>query len=192
MPRAGLNTFEVVAAGAELADESGIGSVSFAALSSRLGVKAPALYKHVDSVGDLQRRIATLAMVELGDQLREALQGKAGADAMRALFMAVQTFIAAHPGRYAATIGAQFGGSDDPLFVAASRVIGSVRAVVSGYGVHPDQLDHAVRTLRCMIQGYAQLQAVNAFQWGNDPEASLDWMIRFVDAGLRAVGEDAR
>ena len=47
MPRVGLNTSEVVASGAELADEAGIGSVSLAALAGRLGVKPPALYKHV-------------------------------------------------------------------------------------------------------------------------------------------------
>ena len=47
MPRAGLNTSEAVAAGAELADEVGIGLVTLAGLAKRLGVKAPALYKHV-------------------------------------------------------------------------------------------------------------------------------------------------
>jgi AcrR family transcriptional regulator len=79
MPRAGLNTSDVVAAGADLADEAGIGSVNLAALASRLGVKPPALYKHVDSIGDLRHRIAILAMTELGDVLRDALQGKSGA-----------------------------------------------------------------------------------------------------------------
>jgi AcrR family transcriptional regulator len=48
MPRAGLNTSQVVASAAELSDETGIGSVSLAAVAGRLGVKAPALYKHVD------------------------------------------------------------------------------------------------------------------------------------------------
>ena len=98
MPRVGLNTFEVVASGAELADEAGIRSVSLAALAERLGVKAPALYKHVDGIGDLQHRIATLAMTELGDVLRDALQGKSGADAIGALFGALQSYIAEHPG----------------------------------------------------------------------------------------------
>ena len=53
MPRVDLNTSEVVVSDAELADEVGIGSVSLAALAQRLGVKAPALYKHVDGIGDL-------------------------------------------------------------------------------------------------------------------------------------------
>ncbi len=189
MPRAGLNTAEVVASGAELADEVGIGSVSFAALAERLGVKAPALYKHVDSIRDLQHRIATLAMTELGDALRDALQGKSRADAIDALFTAAQTYIAEYPGRYYATASAKFQGDDDPLFVAATRVIDSIRAVLSGYGIQPDELDHAIRVLRCMIHGYALLQANDAFQWGNNPDESVAWMIQFVDAGLTAVGE---
>jgi AcrR family transcriptional regulator len=191
MPRAGLNTAEVVASGAELADEAGIAAVSLAALAGQLGVKAPALYKHVDSIGDLQHRIATLAMTELGDALRDALQGKSGADAIGALFAALQSYIAEHPGRYSATTSAQLQGRDDPLFAAATRVIDSIRAVLSGYGIQPDELDDAIRMLRCMIHGYALLHAANAFQWANDPDDSVAWMIRFVHAGLTAVGGKA-
>ncbi len=189
MPRKGLNTIEVVAAGADLADEVGIGSVSLAALAERLGVKAPALYKHVDGIGDLQHRIATLAMTELGDEVRDALQGKSRADAIGALFTAFQSYIAEHPGRYNATNGEGFHGDDDPMLAAATRVINSIRAVVSGYGIRPDELDHAIRTLRCTTHGYAILQATNAFHWSNDPDESVAWMIRFIDAGLTAIGD---
>ncbi len=192
MPRAGLNTSEVVSSAAELADETGIGSVSLAAVAGRLGVKAPALYKHVDGIDDLRRRIATLAMTELGDALRDALQGKSGGDAIGALFTVVQSYIAKYPGRYDATTGAEFQGQDDPLLVAATRVIGSIRAVLSGYGIGPGELDHAIRMLRCTTHGYAMLQAANGFQWSNDPDESVAWMIRFFDAGLTAVGHNAR
>lgn len=192
MPRAGLNTAEVVVAGADLADEIGIASVSFAALAARLGVKAPALYKHVVSVGDLHRRIAILAMTELADGLAVALQGKSGGDAINALFASVQSYIARHPGRYQATTGAVFGGADDPLFVAATRVIGSIRAVLSGYSLKPDELDHAIRTMRCTIHGFALLQASNGFQWTNDKDESVAWMVRFFDAGLRQIVDDSK
>jgi Tetracyclin repressor-like, C-terminal domain len=56
------------------------------------------------------------------------------------------------------------------------------------YGTQPDEVDHAIRMLRCMIHGFALLPAANGFQWGNDPDESVAWMIRFVDAGLTAVG----
>ena len=184
MPRVGLNTAEVVAAGAAMADEAGIGQVSLAALAQRLGVKPPALYKHVDNLADLRHQIAALAMAEFGD----ALRGKAGSDALAAAFTALRRYIQHHPGRYAATVGAEFHGDDDPLFVAGARVIDSIGAVLSGYGIPPGQTDHAIRTLRCTIHGFALLQAANGFQWSNDPDESFDWMIQFIDAGLRAVG----
>lgn len=188
MPRAGLTSADVVLAGAALADEEGLASLTLAALAERLGVKGPALYKHIDGIDDLHHRIATLAMTELGDALRDTLQGKAGVDAVGALFRSLQEYVAEHPGRYSATTGARFAGDEDPLYLAASRVIASIRAALSGYDLPPDEVDHAIRVLRCTFHGYALLQAQDAFQWENDAGKSADWMIQFIDAGLKAQG----
>ncbi|HEX4832446.1 MAG TPA: WHG domain-containing protein [Trebonia sp.] len=187
MPKAGLNTERVVVAGAELADEAGIAGVSLAALAARLGVKPPTLYKHVASLQDLRYRIAILAMTEVGDQLRDALQGRSGSDALAAAFTAMRHYIVAHPGRYAATTGARFAGPDDPLFIASNRVVNSIRAVLAGYGIPGDRLDHTVRALRCSVHGFALLQVSDGFQWGNDQDESFDWMIRLTDLGLRSI-----
>ncbi len=191
MPRAGLNTAEVVRAGADLADEVGIGSLTLAALAERLAVRPPALYKHVESIGALRRRIAILAMTELSEGLREALQGKAGVDALTALFAEFQRYVVQHPGRYSATTGADLGSDGDPLLAASTRVIDSIRAALSGYGIRPEERDHAIRMLRCTFHGYAMLLADNGFRWSNDPEQSVAWMIRFFDAGLTAAGDRA-
>lgn len=48
-----------------------------------------------------------------------------------------------HAGRCSATTGAQLQGEDDPFLIAATRVIESIRAVLSRYGIQPDELDHA-------------------------------------------------
>lgn len=193
MPRAGLTSASVATAAADLADESGIGSVTLAAVAERLGVQPPALYKHVGGIADLRHRIATIAMIELGDAVGAALQGKAGAAAIAAAFTAADQYVTDHPGRYAATTGEPFDGDDDPLFIAATRVMTSFRAMLSAYDLPADDLDHAIRVLRFLIHGYASLRAENAFQWDNDPDESVAWMIRFVDLGLTAVGRaDAR
>jgi AcrR family transcriptional regulator len=189
VPRAGLSTADVVAAAAAMADEAGYGAVALAPLAARLRVKPPALYKHVESLGDLRHRIAALAVAELAEVLRDALQGKAGQQALEAMFTAFREYVAAHPGRYSATVGAEFHGPDDPLYVESLRVITSIRAVLSGYGITPNDLDHAIRTLRSLIHGFALLQTVSGFQWSNDPDESFAWMIRFTDKGLRGMGE---
>jgi hypothetical protein len=44
--------------------------------------------------------------------------------------------------------------------------------------------------MRCTIHGYAILQAIDGFQWSNHTGKSVGWMIRFVDAGLTAIGSN--
>lgn len=187
MPRVGLTSTDVVIAAAELADEIGYGELTMGLLAQRLGVRPPSLYKHVDDLADLQHRIATLAMTELGEALRDAIGGRSALSALTALLTTVRTYVTAHPGRYAATVGAEFTGPDDPLLAASTRVIGAIAAVLHGYGISDGEMDHAIRTLRCTIHGYAMLQASGGFQWSGDPDQTFDWMIRFLDHGLRAV-----
>ncbi len=187
MPRTGLTAAEVVRAGAELADEAGFARLTLGMVAERLGVRPPSLYKHVASLADLQHRIATLAMRELDEAIRDAMIGRSGRDALAALARAVRCYVTAHPGRYTATVGAQFAGPDDPLLAASTRVIDSFGAVLHGYGIAGDDLVHAIRTLRCTLHGFAVLQAGNAFQWSEDADQSFDWLIGFMDRGLRDV-----
>jgi len=188
VPRAGLSGGEVVAAAAGLADEIGYAGLTMGLLAERLGVRTPSLYKHVGGLEDLQHQVATLAMTELGDVVRDAVQGLAGADALAALLHAVRGYVTRHPGRYTATAGgggAVLRGPDDPLLAASARVLATIAAVLRGYGIGEDEMDHAIRTIRCTIHGFAMLEASGGFQWSNDPDESFEWMIRFIDRGLR-------
>jgi AcrR family transcriptional regulator len=185
VPRAGLTGDDVVTAAARLADETGYASLTMGLLADRLGVRPPSLYKHVGGLADLQHRLAALIMTELGEVIRDAVQGKAGLDALTALLTAVRGYVTDHPGRYAATVGAEFGRPDDPLLAASTRVINSIAAVLRGYGIGEDEMDHAIRTIRCTMHGFAMLEASRGFQWSADPDQSFAWMIRFIDRGFR-------
>jgi Tetracyclin repressor-like, C-terminal domain len=46
-------------------------------------------------------------------------------------------------------------------------------------------MDHALRSIRATFHGFAALQAASGFQWSADPDESFEWMIHFVDRGLR-------
>jgi AcrR family transcriptional regulator len=186
VPRVGLTADEVVASAAELADEIGFQGVTMGLLADRLGVRAPSLYKHVGGLADVQHRLATLAMTELGEVIRDAVQGRAGRDALAAMLTAVRAYVSKHPGRYAATTGAEFTGPNDPLLAASARVINSIAAVLRGYGIGESEMNHAIRTIRSTMHGFAMLEAARGFQWDADPDESYEWMIRFIDRGLRS------
>ena len=185
MPRAGLSSQDVVAAAAELADEAGYQELTMGRVAQRLGIRTPSLYKHVDDLADLRRRVATQAVTELGEAVRDALQGRSGLDALTAMLTTIRAYVTGHPGRYAATTGQQLTDPADPLVMATSRLLGSIAAMLRGYGIGDTEMNHAIRTLRCTIHGYAALQAADGFQWGADADESFGWMIRFLDRGLQ-------
>jgi AcrR family transcriptional regulator len=185
VPRAGLTKADVVRAGAALADDVGYGNLAMRPLAEKLGVRTPSLYKHVTSLADLQHGIAVLATTELDRAIRDAMHGLSGRDALAAFGRAFRTYVTAHPGRYTATVGAEFAGPEDPLLEPSTRLLDSMAAVLRGYGIPEDQMTHAVRTLRCAFHGFASLQVSQGFQWTGDPEVSFEWMIQFIDRGLR-------
>ena len=184
VPRTGLTTDDVVAAAAELADETGYAELTMGLLAGRLGIRTPSLYKHVSSLADLQHRLATLALAELGAAAGQAVQGKAGLDALAALLTAGRAYVTAHPGRYAATVGIKITGPDDPLLAASERVVATFAAVLRGYGIADDDMDHAIRAVRATLHGFALLEMSGGFQRSTKPDESFDWLIRFVDRGL--------
>jgi AcrR family transcriptional regulator len=189
VPRTGLSGAEIVAAAAALADETGFAGVTMGLLADRLGIRPPSLYKHVTSLADLQHRLATLAMTEVGEQLRDAVQGKAGRDALAAMLTALRSYVTDHPGRYMATVGATEDGLEDPLVLAAARVIDTIAAVLRGYGIGDAEMTHTIRFIRSAMHGFAMLESSGGFQWDTDPDESFAWMIGFIDRGLRSAGQ---
>jgi AcrR family transcriptional regulator len=187
VPRAGLDPAAVVAAGAALADEVGFPGLTMGLLAERVGVRTPSLYKHVSGQEDLTRRIAALAMQEAAEAVGQAIQGYAGRDALAAAAHAFRGFVLAHPGRYAATLGIEPTGPDDPVSLAGRRAMEAFGAVLRGYDIPPGEMDHALRALRSFLHGFATLQAGHGFQWSADIDESFEWLIDLVDRGLRGV-----
>ena len=190
MPRAGLGPASVTEAAAALADEVGFAGLSMGLLAERLGVKTPSLYKHVASQADLSHRIAVLAMDELADVIRDAIQGRSGKEALVAGAHAMRAYVQRHPGRYAAGNAAVVTGPDDPLVPAVGRVLASWAAMLHGYRLDADQEIHALRMLRSMLHGFSALEAIGSFQIDTDVDDSFTWMVGFLDQGLTTSRPD--
>ncbi len=190
MPRAGLDAAAVTEAGAALADEIGFAQLSMSLVAERLGVRTPSLYKHVDGLADLTRRICILAVTELGEAVRDAAQGRARRDALEGAAHALRGYVKQHPGRYAATVGVRPTGPDDPLATALERALTPLSSVLLGYRLDPAVEIHAVRMLRSILHGFATLEISDGFQMDTSVNASFAWMVDFIDQGLRTTAAD--
>lgn len=187
MPRVGLTPASVTEAGAALVDEIGFDRLSMGLLADRLGVKTPSLYQHVSNQADLAHSIAVLAMTELADAIRDAIQGRAGGDALTAGASAMRTYVHEHPGRYTAGNAAQLTGADDPLLPASGRVMASWAAMLHGYHLDTSQEIHALRMLRSILHGFGTLEAAGSFQVDTPVDDSFTWIVNFIDHGLQAL-----
>lgn len=184
MPRAGLDTATVVAAGAALADEVGAADLTMGALAQRLGVRPPSLYKHVASQDDLERRIAALALDEITDAVGLAVQGLAGREALSAAMRTFRRQVVEHPGRYLVGFGLAPRTDDEPLARARVRQQEVVGAVLRAYAVPAQDVVHAQRAIRSVMHGFASIQAANGFQLGVDVDDSYAWLVDLLDRVL--------
>jgi len=184
MPRAGLSTAAVVAAAAEIADAEGLDRLTLARVAATAGVRTPSLYNHVESLDDVRRGVALLALRDLADALRDAAVGRAGDDALAAMAVAYRAYARRHPGRYAATQRAPAEG-DEEMRTAAAGAVDVVLAVLRGYGLEGDDAIHAARAVRSALHGFVALEAGGGFGIPVDLDESYARMVRALARGLR-------
>ncbi|MEU4562378.1 TetR-like C-terminal domain-containing protein [Actinoplanes sp. NPDC023936] len=187
MPRAGLDAAAVTRAAAEVVDEVGYAGLTMGLVADRLGVRAPSLYKHVAGQADLSRRIAVLAVTEIGDALRNALQGKSDSQALEAAAHTTRRYAREFPGRFAATLYNTATGPGDPLHLAWVRVVDSHLAILSGYKIPEKDTRHALLLLRSFLDGFSLIEPAGDMHTEDEIYASFLWAIGFVDRGLREL-----
>ena len=184
MPRAGLSTAAVVAAAADIADAEGLDRLTLARVAAAAGVRTPSLYNHVESLDDVRRRVALLALRDLADALRDAAVGRAGDDALAAMADAYRAYARRHPGRYAATQRAPAEG-DEEMRAAAKGAVDVVLAILRGYGLEGDDAIHAARAVRSALHGFVALETGGGFGIPVDLDKSYARMVRALARGLR-------
>ncbi len=193
MPRAGLDPDRVVRAAAELADELGHDRLTLAAVAARFDVAVPSLYKHVEGIDDVHRRLTVLAIEELGHRLAVAASeadgvGASGAgrrERLRAVARAHRGYARTHPALHAATVRAA-GPDDTALRAASDDVLATVLAVLEDYGASGDDAVDAARTVRSALHGFSTLEAAGGFGLPRDVDRSFDALVDTLHDGLVA------
>ncbi len=187
MPRAGLTTDAVLDAASDLADKEGLANVTLAALATRLGVRPPSLYKHVDGLDAIHRGLAVRGLREAVARCQRATVGKARDEALFAFAHAYWQFARDRPGLYAASVRAAKPGEND-IAAAGEALIGIVLSVLAGYGVTGDDALHATRGLRAIVHGFVSLDAMGGFRLKLDLDESLDRLLTAFTRDLATRG----
>lgn len=181
--RVGINRETLVHLAADLADSEGVAAVSLSRLAKMSDVRTPTVSHHVGSLQELRSDLALLAVEELIEAVRGASAGKSGEDAVRAVYGAYRAFVHAYPGRYTASIETP-DPNDVRRLAAAGRLAQYLLDVFDQIGLRGDDANRAARLLRAAVHGYATLELNSAWQTPLDNDATFDWLLDTIIAGL--------
>jgi AcrR family transcriptional regulator len=187
MPRAGLTTESVIDAASAIADAEGLDAVTLTRLAEKLGVRPPSLYKHVGGLDDVRRALSLRGLHDANLRLQRATVGKARDEALRALAHAYWQFARERPGLYAASLLPAKPG-DRESAAASDMLLGTLLAVLAGYGIKGEDALHATRGLRAIIHGFVSLDAAGGFRLKRDLDESFNRLIAAFARDLAARG----
>ena len=166
----------------------GLDGLTLAAVASRAEVAPPSLYKHIDSLADLRRSVALIALRELVRRTALATVGVTGPDALRALGRAVRAYARESPGLYTAAQVAPdpADGSASSLAEAAADAVAVISGVLRGFGLPEPALVDAVRATRAAVHGFVVLESHSGFGLPDDVDRSFEALLDVLVAGLSA------
>lgn len=165
------STEAIVAAGRAILEESGATSLTMQAVATRVGVRAPSLYKRVRDREALLTAVAAAVIDDLGARLDNA-----GTD-LAELAGVYRDFAQQHPEGFrlmftaAAPVDALHRASG-PVLRASAELVGEAEAL------------DAARLFTAWATGFLQMELAGAFRLGGDVGQAFDYGLRKLLAGL--------
>jgi AcrR family transcriptional regulator len=184
-----LSPAQVIETAAEIADAEGIDAVTLTRVAHELGVRQPALYRHVDGIEALRRALALQARDMLADELTRAAIGRSREDAIRAVASAWRRFVHDHPGLYSVTDRVPSQG-DAELEHSVDRVVGVLALALGGYPLSPETTVHAARSIRSALHGFVVLEKDNGHPEPYGLDSSYEHLVTLVCAGVLRMAEE--
>jgi AcrR family transcriptional regulator len=176
----GLTLEQVVAAAAEIADSDGIRALSLASVASKLGVRSPSLYNHVEGLSGLRRQLTLHASSLLTAELADSIAGLEATDALRAITEQMRSFAHRHPGLNDSLLPAPTQDEDPEVAAALAESVTVVASVLTAMDVDPITVIPLIRALRASVHGFVDLELRGGFGLPDDIDESFTTTINLV------------
>ena len=178
MKKRNLSQEKIIACFRELAEEMDVPQITFQHLAKRLDVKSPSLYNHFKNMREVKTALTARLLQELNDELRRALVGKSGAEALRIYAQIYQSFAFANQAVYELLISIPHT-NEEILLDGIHETNQIILQIFDSFPLTKEEKTHRSRELRSMIHGYLSLRFLGYFtkEPKVSPEDSYSWMI---------------
>lgn len=176
-----LDHKKVVDTARELIEEEGPEKLTLQALAARLGVKAPSLYNHIDSIQALREKLALTTLETLDSALRDAALGKSREEALLEMAQTYRNFAIAHSKLYKAMVENYYG--EGAVHEEGRIIVRTLYQVLAPYELGEAGTKHFARAFRSALHGFVTLEEAG-FKGTPDAEESFQHLVRALIASL--------
>ena len=181
-----LDSAQVIDTAATIADAEGLDRLTLTRVADELGVRQPALYRHVGGYDDLLRSLSLRGREILAQRLADAAVGVSGDNAVAAVGHAWRQMVRDHPGIYAATDRYPCAG-DAELEAAVEWVLAVLGQALRGYDLSDEDRVHAARAMRSAFHGFSHLESGDGHPLPHDPEDTFEHLVELLCAGIHRL-----
>lgn len=188
MARAGLNKEIIVSRVAEMANETGIESITMKMIAEEFGVQTPSLYNHIANMEELKKNLMLYGWRQLEQELLHSVCGVSGYEALRAMCYAFYGYATANPGVFQAMLWYnKF--QDEETMGATDGLFRVIFKIMESLDIPKEKSDHLIRTFRSFLEGFALLENQGAFGNPISVRESFELSVEVLLAGIRTLEE---
>jgi AcrR family transcriptional regulator len=169
---------------ADLANQRGDArQLSLADLAVAFDIRSPSLYNHVAGLEGLLHDLTLGGLQQLLAQIRQAVAGKVGREALLATAQAYRNFAHTQPGIYPLTLRAH-DPQDAEWTTLSNELVGTLQLILASYGLSGEPALHAIRGFRSLLHGFVSLETAGGFGLPLERDESFNLLLEIYLDGL--------
>ena len=180
-----LSRQDVIAAAICCIDRGGASALGVSQVARFLGIKPPAIYKHLQSGADLQRATVIKLWQQYLTKCQQMISERSlTTDLLKQLGHFTRNFAKTYPARYQVMMQVQLQPSDSESAVIIQQLLKFLRQALNTYDLTDTQLIDAMRMLNASIYGFIAVEQAGLMTLERSTDQSYDVML---DALIVAV-----
>ncbi len=173
-----LSRQDVIAAAICCIDRDGAAALGVSSLARFLGIKPPAIYKHLESGADLQRSTAIALWQQYLAECQRTITGQSiDLDLLKQLGHFTRNFAKTHPARYQVMMQVQLQPSNSEAAAIIQQALSFLRQALNTYDLSDIQLIDVMRMLNAAIYGFIAIEQAGLMTLERSTDQSYDVML---------------
>jgi AcrR family transcriptional regulator len=183
-----LSRQDVIAAAICCIDQEGAAALGVSRVARYLGIKPPAIYKHLENGADLQRATAIALWQQYLIQCQQTLSGHSiTTDLLKQLGHFTRNFAKTYPARYQIMMQVQLQPTEPASAVVIQQILEFLHLALTDYELSETQLIDVMRMFNAATYGFIAIEQAGLMTLERSTDESYDVMLEAMIAAIEHI-----